>query len=287
MKMVQLSWSENPKLRPTFRELEDALHFGLPSSYSSKSNIVDHMLKIMEKYSSNLESQVNQRTEELQVEKQKTETLIAKMLPPSVAQALLSGAPVDPEAFSEVTISFSDIVGFTTISAKSSPLQIVNLLNDLYTTFDDMIQTFDVYKVETIGDAYMVASGLPIRNGRKHAGEIATMALELISISGSFQIPHMPGVPLYLRLGINSGPCVAGVIGLTMPRYCLFGDTVNTASRMESTSTAKAILDELGGYKLEHRGKVFLRGKGEVDSYWLVGKDGFKKDLPKPPDGDA
>ncbi|KAL5970677.1 Retinal guanylyl cyclase 2 [Taenia solium] len=293
MKMVQLSWSENPKLRPTFRELEAQLN---QLSKGSKSNIVDHMLKIMEKYSSNLESQVNQRTEELQVEKRKTEALIAKMLPPSVAQALLSGAPVDPEAFSEVTISFSDIVGFTTISAKSSPLQIVNLLNDLYTTFDDMIRTFDVYKVETIGDAYMVASGLPIRNGRKHAGEIATMALELISISGSFRIPHMPGVPLYLRLGINSGPCVAGVIGLTMPRYCLFGDTVNTASRMESTSTAfrihvsspaKAILDELGGYHLEHRGKVFLRGKGEVDSFWLVGKDGFSKDLPKPPDGDA
>ncbi|KAL5107808.1 Retinal guanylyl cyclase 2 [Taenia crassiceps] len=293
MKMVQLSWSENPKLRPTFRELEAQLN---ELSKGSKSNIVDHMLKIMEKYSANLESQVNQRTAELQVEKQKTEMLIAKMLPPSVAQALLSGAPVDPEAFSEVTISFSDIVGFTTISAKSSPLQIVNLLNDLYTTFDDMIQTFDVYKVETIGDAYMVVSGLPIRNGRKHAGEIATMALELISISGSFRIPHMPGVPLYLRLGINSGPCVAGVIGLTMPRYCLFGDTVNTASRMESTSTAfrihvsspaKAILDELGGYHLEHRGRVFLRGKGEVDSYWLVGKDGFSKDLPKPPDGDA
>lgn len=291
--MVQLSWSENPKLRPTFCELEAQLN---QLSKGSNSNIVDHMLQIMEKYSANLESLVNQRTEELQVEKQKTEMLIAKMLPPSVAQALLSGTPVDPEAFSEVTISFSDIVGFTTISAKSSPLQIVNLLNDLYTAFDDMIQTFDVYKVETIGDAYMVASGLPIRNGRKHAGEIATMALELISISGSFHIPHMPGVPLYLRLGINSGPCVAGVIGLTMPRYCLFGDTVNTASRMESTSTAfrihvsspaKAILDELGGYHLEHRGKVFLRGKGEVDSYWLVGKDGFNKDLPKPPDGDA
>lgn len=293
MGMVQLSWSENPKLRPTFCELEAQLN---QLSKGSNSNIVDHMLQIMEKYSANLESLVNQRTEELQVEKQKTEMLIAKMLPPSVAQALLSGTPVDPEAFSEVTISFSDIVGFTTISAKSSPLQIVNLLNDLYTAFDDMIQTFDVYKVETIGDAYMVASGLPIRNGRKHAGEIATMALELISISGSFHIPHMPGVPLYLRLGINSGPCVAGVIGLTMPRYCLFGDTVNTASRMESTSTAfrihvsspaKAILDELGGYHLEHRGKVFLRGKGEVDSYWLVGKDGFNKDLPKPPDGDA
>ncbi|VDO14154.1 unnamed protein product [Rodentolepis nana] len=291
-KLVQNSWSENPKLRPTFNELESQLK---QLTKGKKTNIVDHMLKVMETYSANLESQVNQRTAELQIEKQKTEMLIAKMLPPSVAQALLSGAPVDPEAFEEVTISFSDIIGFTTISAKSTPLQIVTLLNELYSIFDDMIQTFDVYKVETIGDAYMVASGLPIRNGNRHAGEIATMALELISISGSFTIPHMPGVPLYLRLGINSGPCVAGVIGLTMPRYCLFGDTVNTASRMESTSTAfrihvspqaKAILDELGGYHLEHRGKVLLKGKGEVDSYWLVGKDGFDKKLPDPPTGD-
>ncbi|KAM7542665.1 hypothetical protein Aperf_G00000018852 [Anoplocephala perfoliata] len=292
-KLVLNSWSENPKLRPTFHDLENQLN---QLSKGKKTNIVDHMLKVMEKYSVNLESQVSQRTAELQVEKQKTEVLIAKMLPPSVAQALLSGAPVDPEAFSEVTISFSDIIGFTTISAKSTPLQIVNLLNELYSTFDDMIQTFDVYKVETIGDAYMVASGLPIRNGNRHAGEIATMALELISISGSFKIPHMPGVPLYLRLGINSGPCVAGVIGLTMPRYCLFGDTVNTASRMESTSKAfrihvspqtKAILDELGGYHLEHRGKVLLKGKGEVDSYWLVGKDGFNKSLPEPPEDNS
>ncbi|KAM3185689.1 hypothetical protein ACTXT7_005859 [Hymenolepis weldensis] len=291
-KLVQNSWSENPKLRPTFSELETQLN---QLSKGKKANIVDHMLKVMETYSANLESQVNQRTAELQIEKQKTEMLIAKMLPPSVAQPLISGAPVDPEAFEEVTISFSDIIGFTTISAKSTPLQIVALLNELYTIFDDMIQTFDVYKVETIGDAYMVASGLPIRNGNRHAGEIATMALELVSISGSFKIPHMPGVPLYLRLGINSGPCVAGVIGLTMPRYCLFGDTVNTASRMESTSTAfrihvspqtKAILDGLGGYHLEHRGKVLLKGKGEVDSYWLVGKDGFDKKLPDPPTGD-
>nr|VZI31602.1 unnamed protein product [Spirometra erinaceieuropaei] len=120
-------------------------------------------------------------------------------------KALIAGNTVAPEAFDEVTIYFSDIVGFTAISAWSTPLQIVDLLNALYSTFDTTIAKFDVYKVETIGDAYMVASGLPIRNGRRHAGEIATMALELLSVVGTFVIPHMPQIPILLRIGIHSG----------------------------------------------------------------------------------
>ncbi|KAF6778401.1 hypothetical protein AHF37_01998 [Paragonimus kellicotti] len=210
-----------------------------------------------------------------------------------VAETLMSGKPVEPESFDEVTIYFSDIVGFTTISALSTPLQVVDLLNDLYTMFDSTIDYYDVYKVETIGDAYMVVSGLPTRNGRLHAGETATMALDLLSQCGTFVIRHMPSMPLRLRIGLHSGSCVAGVVGLTMPRYCLFGDTVNTASRMESTGaafrihvspTTKEILDELGGYHLELRGKVELKGKGKVDSFWLVGKEGFTKPLPIPPE---
>ncbi|KAH8860994.1 Retinal guanylyl cyclase 2 [Schistosoma japonicum] len=236
-------------------------------SRQEKINIVDHMFKMMEKYSADLEDQVRVRTEELETEKKKTELLIARMLPP-------------------------DIVGFTTISALSTPFQVVDLLNDLYTMFDATIDFYDVYKVETIGDAYMVVSGLPVRNGQLHAGEIATMALDLLSQCGTFVIRHMPDVPLRLRIGLHSGSCVAGVVGLTMPRYCLFGDTVNTASRMESTGSAfrihvspttKAILDVLGGYHLQLRGKVELKGKGLVDSFWLIGKDNFNKPLPDPP----
>ncbi|CAH8486676.1 unnamed protein product [Schistosoma turkestanicum] len=247
---------------------------------------------MMEKYSADLEDQVRVRTEELETEKKKTELLIARMLPPVVAETLMSGKPVCPEAFDEVTIYFSDIVGFTTISALSTPFQVVDLLNDLYTMFDSTIDFYDVYKVETIGDAYMVVSGLPIRNGQLHAGEIATMALDLLSQCGTFVIRHMPDVPLRLRIGLHSGSCVAGVVGLTMPRYCLFGDTVNTASRMESTGSAfrihvspttKSILDILGGYYLQLRGKVELKGKGLVDSFWLIGKDNFNKPLPDPP----
>ena len=114
-------------------------------------------------------------------------------------------------------------------------IQVVTLLNDLYTCFDTAIEKFDAYKVETIGDAYMVASGVPVRNGNRHAGEIAMLALELLSEIRTFRIRHLADKQLQLRLGVHSGPVVAGVVGVKMPRYCLFGDTVNTASRMESS----------------------------------------------------
>ncbi|GAB0201256.1 retinal guanylyl cyclase 1 [Grus japonensis] len=204
------------------------------------------------------------------------------------------GTPVEPEYFEEVTLYFSDIVGFTTISAMSEPIEVVDLLNDLYTLFDAIIGSHDVYKVETIGDAYMVASGLPKRNGNRHAGEIANMSLDILSSVGTFKMRHMPEVPVRIRIGLHSGPCVAGVVGLTMPRYCLFGDTVNTASRMESTglpyrihvnARTVAILRALQeGFKLDIRGKTELKGKGVEDTYWLVGREGFTKPIPTPPD---
>ncbi|XP_055587239.1 uncharacterized protein LOC129739750 isoform X2 [Uranotaenia lowii] len=220
------------------------------------------------------------RTLELRCEKGKADRLLYQMLPPIVVRHLKQQRQVPAETFDSVTIFFSDIVGFTNISAVSSAMEVVTMLNTLYRLFDSIILKYDVYKVETIGDAYMVVSGLPQRNGDKHAGEIGMMSLDLLCGVSGFIIPHMRNHTLEIRIGINSGPCVAGVVGTTMPRYCLFGDTINTASRMESTGepmkihvseNTKAILDKIGGFKIKLRGTIEVKGKGTMDTFWLQG----------------
>ncbi|XP_067852788.1 retinal guanylyl cyclase 2-like [Heptranchias perlo] len=289
--LMKQCWNEIPERRPTFDEVFDNFK---NINKGRKTNIIDSMLRMLEQYSSNLEDLIRERTEELEIEKQKTEKLLTQMLPPTVSESLKTGCTVEPEYFDQVTLYFSDIVGFTTISAMSEPIEVVDLLNDLYTLFDAVLENHDVYKVETIGDAYMVASGLPTRNGNRHAAEIANMSLDILSSVGTFKMRHMPDVPVRIRIGLHSGPSVAGVVGLTMPRYCLFGDTVTTASRMESTgqpyrihvnhTTVKILVSLNEGYKLELRERKDLKGKGFEETYWLVGKDGFTKPLPKPPE---
>ncbi|CAG7718784.1 unnamed protein product [Allacma fusca] len=275
--LISEAWDDTPEKRPAFRSIRERLK---PLKDGMTPNIMDHMISMMEKYANNLEDIVNERTGMLIQEKKKTEDLLHRMLPMPVATRLTCGEGIEPESFEHVTIYFSDIVGFTQMSAESTPLQVVNFLNDLYTLFDSIIRGYDVYKVETIGDAYMVVSGLPIRNGVRHAGEIASMALDLLTAVHTYRIAHRPKDTLKLRIGIHSGPVCAGVVGLTMPRYCLFGDTVNTASRMESngeplkihiSDECKRALDKIGGYVIKERGLVHLKGKGEVKTYWLVG----------------
>ncbi|KAL7302296.1 hypothetical protein TKK_0004960 [Trichogramma kaykai] len=286
--IMRQCWAENADMRPDFNAVHDLFK---KLNHGRKVNFVDTMFQMLEKYSNNLEELIRERTEQLDMEKKKTEQLLNRMLPSSVAEKLKLGMPVDPEEFDEVTIYFSDIVGFTTISAYSTPFQVVDLLNDLYTCFDDTINAYNVYKVETIGDAYMVVGGCPVRIP-DHANQIATMALDLLHQSGKFKLRHLPKTRLRLRIGLHTGPCCAGVVGLTMPRYCLFGDTVNTASRMESTGAPWRIhmsqatrdrLAQVGGYIIEYRGRTEVKGKGSMPTYWLLGKQDFDKELPVPP----
>ncbi|KAL2100392.1 hypothetical protein ACEWY4_004786 [Coilia grayii] len=276
--LMEGCWAEDPAERPDFSHIKILM---MKLNKEGSTSILNNLLSRMEQYANNLENLVEERTQAYLEEKRKAENLLYQILPHSVAEQLKRGETVQAEAFDSVTIYFSDIVGFTSMSAESTPLQVVTLLNDLYTCFDAIIDNFDVYKVETIGDAYMVVSGLPVRNGKLHAREVASMSLALLEQVRTFKIRHRPNDQLRLRIGIHTGPVCAGVVGLKMPRYCLFGDTVNTASRMESTgealrihvsSATKEVLDEFGYFDLQLRGDVEMKGKGKMRTYWLLGE---------------
>ncbi|XP_070200948.1 atrial natriuretic peptide receptor 1-like [Littorina saxatilis] len=244
-------------------------------------NITSSLLKAMHTYSSKLEETVAERTRELAEEKQRTDALLYQMLPPAVANELKGGKAAPAQAFDSVTIYFSDIVGFTNIASQCKPIQIVALLNALYTLFDITISEYNVYKVETIGDSYMVASGLPVPNP-DHACAVADMALALNRKIKGFVLPHDRDTVIRIRIGLNTGPVVAGVVGMTMPRYCLFGDTVNVASRMESTGvpemihvshTTKEAIGDNPNYILQPRGQIEIKGKGKMQTYFLFGEE--------------
>ncbi|XP_046575738.1 atrial natriuretic peptide receptor 1-like [Haliotis rubra] len=277
--VIRRCWADDPMERPDFQALKSIIR--KLNKDGDKGNILDNLLSRMEQYANNLEALVAERTSDYLEEKRKAEDLLYSMLPKSVAGQLIRGESVTAEAFECVTIYFSDIVGFTAMSAESTPMQIVDFLNDLYTTFDSIIENFDVYKVETIGDAYMVVSGMPVPNGNLHAREIARMSLALLNAIKHFRIRHRPEEHLKLRIGIHTGGVCAGVVGLKMPRYCLFGDTVNTTSRMESnglplkihlSQQTKDVLDHFRTFDVELRGQVEMKGKGAQTTYWLVGE---------------
>ncbi|KAK9890317.1 hypothetical protein WA026_010419 [Henosepilachna vigintioctopunctata] len=286
--LMRKCWNEDPADRPNFTNIKNRLK---TMNKDCDGNFVNNLLQRMEQYANNLEVLVEERTVDYMEEKRRCEEVLYQLLPKCVAQQLITGHEVQAENFDSVTIYFSDIVGFTALAAKSTPFELVEFLNDLYTCFDSIIENFDVYKVETIGDAYMVVSGLPERNENNHAREIARMSLALLNEVGKFKIKHRPEDQLRLRIGLHSGPCAAGVVGLKMPRYCLFGDTVCTASRMESTGepsrihvshVTKAILDYFGNFELTCRGKVEMKGKGTMLTYWLIGEKSVIKSETNP-----
>uniref|UniRef100_A0A915A4M4 guanylate cyclase n=1 Tax=Parascaris univalens TaxID=6257 RepID=A0A915A4M4_PARUN len=228
-----------PEARPTIKKIKSIVHSNLKSSGASGS-LVDQMMKMMEEYTQNLETQVRERTSLLEEAQQQADRLLNNMLPKSVAEDLKLGKTVHPQLYACATVLFSDIPGFAKISATATPVQVVQFLNDLFAGFDGIIAKHDAYKVETISDAYMIVSGVPKENGNAHIQNIADIALKMKAFVGNFKLSYQAEVPA-IRVGFHSGSVAAGVVGLATPRYCLFGDTVNMASRMESTGLPNKI----------------------------------------------
>ncbi|WP_017658624.1 adenylate/guanylate cyclase domain-containing protein [Baaleninema simplex] len=211
--------------------------------------------------------------EALRAEQEKSESLLLNVLPKSIAEQLKQDQTCIAERFEEATILFADLVNFTTLSAQMSPSKLVDLLNEIFSTFDQFALAYRLEKIKTIGDAYMVAAGLPMPMS-DHADAIAEMALEMQWAIGQFKQEN--GIPFQLRIGINTGPVVAGVIGIRKFTYDLWGDTVNIASRMESQGqvgkiqvTEATYLQLKDKYVLEPRGMVNVKGRGEMMTYWL------------------
>ncbi|CAH1787647.1 unnamed protein product [Owenia fusiformis] len=210
------------------------------------------------------------------------DTLLYSMIPKSIAIRLKNGEdPINTcEVFDEVTIMFSFLIGFNDICEKVSALDIIQCINSIITLFDNIVEKFDVFKVETLGDAcYMVAGGVPDHNPR-HAPNVASLALELVDQVKTITDPSGINESLNLKIGMHTGPVVAGIVGRCTPQYCLFGDTVNTSSRMQSYSQADRIhvsdpcntcLDG-SDFVTIFRGTINVKGKGEMKTYWLAGR---------------
>ncbi|KAG5680710.1 hypothetical protein PVAND_010201 [Polypedilum vanderplanki] len=226
------------------------------------------------------EQQKSKKLEEsmrkLDEEMRRTDELLYQMIPKQVADRLRRGEnPIDTcEMFDSVSILFSDVVTFTEICSRITPMEVVSMLNAMYSIFDTLTERNNVYKVETIGDAYMVVSGAPEKE-KNHAEKVCDMALDMIEAITDLKDPST-GHHLRIRVGVHSGAVVAGIVGLKMPRYCLFGDSVNTASRMESTSEAMKIhISQTTrnalpkNYKVSERGEIEVKGKGTMKTYWL------------------
>ncbi|KJH48360.1 adenylate/guanylate cyclase catalytic domain protein [Dictyocaulus viviparus] len=169
---------------------------------------------------------------ELKVEKQKTDKLLYQLMPSSIADALRQGKAIEANFFPSCTLLFADIVTFTNICAECTPHDVFTLLNDLYLRFDRLIELHGVYKVETIGDAYMVVGGVPDPCDN-HSERVLNVSLGLL-MESKLVLSPITHNPIKIRVGVHSGPVVAGIVGVKRPRYCLFGDSVNVANKMES-----------------------------------------------------
>jgi adenylate cyclase len=219
----------------------------------------------------------------LRIEQEKAENLLLDMLPKEIAAILKNEKRTIADQFDGASILFADLVGFTTLTASLAPVEMVNLLNQIFTFFDSLVEKYQLEKIRTIGDNYMVAAGVP-RPRTDHAQVLASMALEMQAYISA--LPLIDGKAIQFRIGINSGAVIGGVIGRKKFVYDLWGDAVNIASRMESQGIAGKIQITQSTYELigesfacEWRGPVSIKGRGEMPTWFLVG---FKPELARP-----
>jgi class 3 adenylate cyclase len=221
--------------------------------------------------------QVEERTNELVMEKKKSDELLLNILPSDTAEELKATGTAKAKNYDSVTVLFADFKDFTRLSEKLSPEKLVKEINYFFSAFDRITQKYNLEKIKTIGDAYMCAGGLPTAN-TTHAKDVVRAALEMIDVINQYVSDHPKEneISYQIRIGINTGPVVAGIVGLKKFAYDIWGDTVNIASRLETSSEPGFINISGTTYELvknefvcTYRGKINAKNKGEIDMYFV------------------
>mgnify|MGYP001175703093 FL=1 len=274
---TQLEGDARKMILDDIERMEKGIHD--PESESSEEASTEMMTFAFSRMSDEVSSLIEARTKEIKEVAAKNEELLLNILPGSIVPRMMKDEKNIADSFEECSILFGDIVGFTPMSQKLDPKSLVQMLNEIFTTFDDFSDEMGLEKIKTIGDSYMVACGVP-NPDPDHANKIAEMGLKMIRYVD--QYPDIAGQKPSIRIGIHSGPLVAGVIGKRKFIYDLWGDAVNTAARMEAhgvpnviqltAQTAERLAPQ---YKTQSRGLIDIKGKGEMETFLLY------PDLPK------
>ncbi|MCW6051106.1 response regulator [Lyngbya sp. CCAP 1446/10] len=262
-----------------FQDKEVLARVASQLTIQSQQKLLQEQTKQLEGLVERLQNEIKERQGvelALRLAQKKSDHLLLNILPAAIVENLKKGEGSPAERFESATVLFADIVDFTSLAARISPLELVDFLNKIFSKFDQLTEKHGLEKIKTIGDAYMVAGGLPVPRA-DHAEAIANMALDMQEAIADFQTDT--GEPLQIRIGIHTGPVVAGVIGTKKFIYDLWGDTVNVASRMECQGlpgyiqVTAAVYEQLkDGYLFEERGAILLKGKGDMIAYWLKAK---------------
>jgi len=235
--------------------------------------------KLQLKVNLELEQKVTERTSELRAQKERSDELLLNILPEEVAEELKAKGHADAQMIEQVTVLFTDFKGFTEISEHLTPQGLVSVINECFSEFDNIMEKHGVEKIKTIGDSYMAAGGLPSPN-KTHALDVVKACMEIQEFMRNYKVKMQNGEEIVFeaRIGVHTGPVVAGIVGLKKFAYDIWGDTVNTASRMESSGEVGMVNISETTYEYVkdyftcvHRGKISAKGKGQMDMYFVKG----------------